>query len=273
MNNKLIERKKSEFTCDYCGAFLSPLYYFCTNCGTPYRKATGIVYREVIPQVPCIEKRVSMQAKPSIALFCLLAVGLIGFSMLGMAIFGWERIDLSFYLQSAFIIILTFIFALVYWCDIEWLFKDSGFLNPYFFLGFLLLAGLLLLNFLYHGFLIEIFDLGNEESVIRTLHDKLDVSNTALIILICVIPAVFEELSFRALLQEWLMRCTKVWKACVGTAFLFMLLHFSFLSMPYLFLVGYFLCWMRIKTKSIYPVMIYHFLHNLIVLQYELLMR
>ena len=49
---------------------------------------------------------------------------------------------------------------------------------------------------------------------------------------------------------------------------LFMALHFSVLSAPYLLLVGMLLGWAKLKTGSLYPSMLIHFLHNFIVISF-----
>ena len=51
-------------------------------------------------------------------------------------------------------------------------------------------------------------------------------------------------------------------------AALFAVLHFSLLSLPYLFMVGLLLGWAKWKTGSLYPSILVHFLHNLIVLEF-----
>ena len=51
------------------------------------------------------------------------------------------------------------------------------------------------------------------------------------------------------------------------SAGLFALMHFSVLSAPYLFLVGLLLGWARWRTGSLYPSMVAHFVHNLVVLE------
>jgi membrane protease YdiL (CAAX protease family) len=48
---------------------------------------------------------------------------------------------------------------------------------------------------------------------------------------------------------------------------LFAGMHFSVISFPYLFLVGMLLGWTKWKTQSLYPSMLIHFLHNLIVIE------
>ncbi|WP_172682755.1 CPBP family intramembrane glutamic endopeptidase [Verrucomicrobium spinosum] len=91
----------------------------------------------------------------------------------------------------------------------------------------------------------------------------------ARVFLICVMPAIFEEIGFRGLVQTWLMRVIGPWKAVALSAALFSAIHFSVLSSPYLFLVGALLAWTRWKSGLLFPGILLHFLHNLAVLWYE----
>ena len=54
----------------------------------------------------------------------------------------------------------------------------------------------------------------------------------------------------------------------IAMSFLFAAMHFSIASLPYLFLVGMLLGWVKWKTGSLYPSMLIHFLHNLIVIEF-----
>ncbi|OHB75240.1 MAG: hypothetical protein A2Z34_07730 [Planctomycetes bacterium RBG_16_59_8] len=247
--------------CPYCGGSLDPRYYFCAHCGSSYRQADDRIFRPVPPSPPSLERKIVILARPGITLFTLLACTIIAFSILGLLLFGEERLDLVFYFESGALVTLTAIFALRHQSDIASLFTRMGIANRYFAMGIPLMATILWINFSYHEFLIHALGI-DEATSITALFREAGVSPTGIIALVCLEPAIFEEIAFRGLLQEYLSRCVGEWKTCFGVAFLFMLLHFSVLSMPYLFLVGFFLCWIRNKTQSIYPSMIFHFLHN-----------
>ena len=57
-------------------------------------------------------------------------------------------------------------------------------------------------------------------------------------------------------------------KAMVLASALFVTLHFSILSAPYLFALAMLLGWTKYKTGSLYPAMLIHFLHNYVVLEF-----
>ena len=86
------------------------------------------------------------------------------------------------------------------------------------------------------------------------------------IVLICVQPGVFEELAFRGVMTSALDRVLTRREASVVVAFLFGILHLSVPSLAHLTLLGLLLAWLRRKAGSLYPCMLMHFTHNLLVL-------
>ncbi|MBI5361291.1 MAG: CPBP family intramembrane metalloprotease [Planctomycetes bacterium] len=255
-------------TCCYCGAALDRKYCFCRNCGEQYKDEDTGIYGPVIPKVPSLERRVLMQAGSSVTLFCLLGVGLIGLSLLGMAIFGEKRIGVVFYIEMAFIAGTTLAFWALYRKDISFLFKRSGLDNRYFLSSLPILAVLLVLNIAYFALATKLLGVERHD-FLETFKSETGFSNLEIILIISIFPAIFEETAFRGFIQQWLMRSMLPWKAIAGSALLFMLLHFNLIGVPYLFLLGLFLGWVRARTQSLYPVMILHFLHNFAVTQIE----
>lgn len=89
------------------------------------------------------------------------------------------------------------------------------------------------------------------------------------VLLVCVQPAIFEELAFRGVIQGSLEKVVDPWQAVFASAAMFAILHLSMPSMPHLLTLGIVLAWLRMGSGSIYPGMIVHFLHNLLVLGSE----
>ena len=143
-----------------------------------------------------------------------------------------------------------------------------GLFSRYFCLGLAVLAGLLVINFGWSHFL---WGLASEDMKKDTLADVMKLVPTLVgrVIMICAMPAIFEEIGFRGLAQTWLMRVISPWKAVAVSAVFFSAAHLSILGAPYLFLVGGLFGWVRWRTGSLYPGMVLHFLHNLAVLWYE----
>jgi membrane protease YdiL (CAAX protease family) len=125
------------------------------------------------------------------------------------------------------------------------------------------LAPLLLLNAVYSGWVNDLTGGG------ANLFDQLraaGLGDAALVLSFCALPAVTEEVAFRGLVQRWLEGVLAPGKAIALAAALFTVVHLSLLSVPYLFLAGCLLGWVRWRTGSLWPCVAVHFLHNLVVL-------
>lgn len=92
---------------------------------------------------------------------------------------------------------------------------------------------------------------------------------TWVIAVVCVQPAIFEELAFRGVIQSSLLRVTGSTESIIASAMMFGILHLSIPSMPHLVLMGIVLAWLRMRTGSLLPGMIMHFSHNLLVILAE----
>ncbi|KKL19209.1 hypothetical protein LCGC14_2467800, partial [marine sediment metagenome] len=143
--------------------------------------------------------------------------------------------------------------------------KRLGFLHPAAWVGLLALAPLLGINYVYHGWLTGLDGVADWNPVAKLR--GAGMGEPALIFLFCVCPAVLEEVAFRGLVQHWLQAAIRPAKALLLASGLFMALHFSIVSAPYLFAVGMLLGWTKWKTGSLYPAMAIHFIHNLVVLE------
>ena len=82
----------------------------------------------------------------------------------------------------------------------------------------------------------------------------------------CLIAPLFEELLFRGLLLEWLRKRLKNSSAIVVSAVLFAAMHAYPIVMPYAFLAGLFMGWVRIRTGSTFTTLIMHVFNNVLFL-------
>jgi membrane protease YdiL (CAAX protease family) len=89
------------------------------------------------------------------------------------------------------------------------------------------------------------------------------------ILIVCVMPAIFEELAFRGFIQTSLARVLGDRDAIFASALMFAILHLSMVSIPHLLVLGIALAVLRLKTKSLYPGMVLHFSHNFLVVLSE----
>jgi membrane protease YdiL (CAAX protease family) len=82
--------------------------------------------------------------------------------------------------------------------------------------------------------------------------------------LVCIQPAVFEEIGFRGVILPALQPALAPSEAVIVSALLFMTLHLTIGSFPHLFVMGLVLGYLRVKTGSLLPGMLMHFAHNLL---------
>lgn len=126
------------------------------------------------------------------------------------------------------------------------------------------LAPLLWLNATYHGWVERAVQIQNDG--MEPLRNSLGMP--ALILLMAVSPAILEEIAFRGLLQHWLRVAISPVKAVLLASALFMAMHFSPVSAPYLLLAGLTMGVAKYHSRSLYPSMVIHFLHNWFVVTY-----
>lgn len=84
------------------------------------------------------------------------------------------------------------------------------------------------------------------------------------ILLLAVLPAIFEELVFRGILLNGLRDGMGDMPALFMSAFLFAIMHGSIQQLIYPFLLGVVLGWIAMRTGSTFASMLVHFLNNTI---------
>ncbi len=89
------------------------------------------------------------------------------------------------------------------------------------------------------------------------------------ILILCVSPAVLEELAFRGVIFGILERRARLAEAFLISSFAFAILHLSVVSLPTHIVLGLYLCALRWWSRSLYPGMLAHFLHNLVAVLVE----
>ncbi len=248
-------------TCAYCGGTLDPRYHFCTHCATVHRDPTASVYEEIPKPKLSIETRIMTSARSAWNFFCLIAIGLVALGFVG-AILGEENMVVTMALQEIFLITLTIGYLAYHWREVSFLFHRFK-LNWVAAASFPILAVCLVINKVYHDFLTSLLDLDDSTALAPLLEA---FPPWALVLSICVFPGIVEELGFRAVVQERMVRAVGTVVGFGATSVLFTALHFSVLSAPYLFMLSMFLCWVRARTETIYLPMVLHFLHNFVVL-------
>jgi membrane protease YdiL (CAAX protease family) len=250
--------------CEYCKAPLDANFYFCLGCATPY-KALSSVLTDVRPKPLTEGMLISKKAPYLWPMFWTYVAVVVGTAVLCYLLFRDGRPAFTIIFQTITLFVTTCIFAALHWPSLAVQFKRFGLLQPEALLGVLALAPMLAINYLYHGWLID--SLGAEEA--RRLSElyNMGLGRPFMIVVICVFPAVLEEIAFRGLFQHWLQIALSPMRALVLASALFTAMHFSILSAPYLFALGMLLGWVKWKTRSLYPPILIHFLHNFIAIE------
>lgn len=90
----------------------------------------------------------------------------------------------------------------------------------------------------------------------------LKYAKLVIILMIAVQPAIFEELAFRGVIQGGLSRIIEPQQTIYLTAFLFAILHMSFLSLFWLIPFAILLSYLRNKENTLWYGIIMHFFFN-----------
>ena len=89
------------------------------------------------------------------------------------------------------------------------------------------------------------------------------------ILFTAIMPPIFEELAFRGFLFNQLQRVTSESVTIIATAFIFALVHFSYISLIWIFPFGLILGYIRSKYNTLWYGIVIHFIHNFIVLMID----
>ncbi|MBL85690.1 MAG: hypothetical protein CMO82_03410 [Winogradskyella sp.] len=89
------------------------------------------------------------------------------------------------------------------------------------------------------------------------------------ILFTAILPPIFEELGFRGFLFNSLQKVVSERITIIATAFIFALIHFSFISFIWIFPFGLILGYMRSKYNTLWYSIIIHFIHNFVVLMID----
>ena len=257
--HRVPERQGGQEACQYCGGRLEAGYYFCPVCATPYKSPESMT-AHIKPVPPTESELIRKRAPQAIKLFWTYAAVVLATAVFCHVAFQEEDDALVLIVQTTAMFVTTCIFASMYWKSLAAQFKRMGFGHPAAWIGLAALVPLLTANYLYHSWLRSLLGV---ESV-----GPENISKAAIFFFFCLSPAVLEEVAFRGLVQHWLTAAIRPMRALLLASALFMALHGSVISAPYLFAVGMVLGWTKWKTGSLYPPMLIHFLHNWIVLEY-----
>ena len=134
-------------------------------------------------------------------------------------------------------------------------------------IALMVLVPMLAVNLAYHFVLQRLFDV----EVVSIIDPFVNAGFPFWVILLeaCVMPAVWEEVAFRGLIQVRLAEAVRQREAIILTAVLFAVIHCSAPSGIYIFLLGIVLGVIRARSNSLLPGILMHFFHNLVIVLLE----
>lgn len=245
--------------CPSCGE-KADYNYFCPKCGNPYKYIHSYCIKcgnELKHDI--VEKKTNDKWKlfpVSIILYLTILVVHLVF----LLIFREKMVD-----NMAFVSIFDSVMIIVWSCfpvykTIEILkFKyDFKWWHPFTFIGAVAFGFFFALYFV--KFLQWFLELESQSFVKKLM--KSGYSLLSVVLMVCVQPAIIEELAFRGIVFRALEKALNTKETILISAFLFAMLHLSLVSMPHLMMLGIFFGYIRYKTGSIWPSVIAHFIHN-----------
>jgi hypothetical protein len=246
--------------CDYCATALDPSLSLCARCAKPYKGGSLALPLVDLDPYEDDEVRIRKRAPQAINLFFWFLSVLLLSSTVAAAVFSNEEgIHAEIFVQGA-LILTTIVFAAIHFPSLAVQLKVPGIFTQHFVAGLGMLIVLLGVNYFYHfvimDSLFESLGIGDRD------YREIFPSFAGLVLFLCIIPGIMEEITFRGLIQHWLHTVVSPSKAIIVASAMFAAAHFSPLSAPYLFAVELVLGWLRWKTGSLYSSMIIHFLHN-----------
>lgn len=251
--------------CAYCGGPLDARWYFCQACATPYTSPESVLPR-VTPAPLFPGERIRRRAPQAMTVFWTYAVVLFVGSVVVLLTTGDRNVLAQFVVMDVLMLLTTLVLAFKHGRALLPQLRQPGFTHWAGVVGVLAVAPLLALNAGYHEVLTRF--VGLEGPSLGQQLREAGFSTAGMVLSICVLPAVTEEIAFRGMVQHWLHVAVTPRQAILYASLLFAGIHLSVPSLPVLFLAGCLLGWMRWKTGSLYPSMLAHFLHNLGVIAF-----
>lgn len=127
--------------------------------------------------------------------------------------------------------------------------------------GAVMIFGALLVGMLVTAITSAIFK-NNATELSQSMQDIMNVGFAPSLLLMALLPAVCEELLFRGFLFSSLEANMKPQMAMLITAALFGAYHMNMVQSITTALLGYVICYLSYKSKSIFPGMLMHFINN-----------
>ena len=265
MNNEL--QTGTPPACLRCGSALSAEYHFCPNCAQEWR-----------PQSPSLgptpepvfdpDTRIRHRSGEVYVVFTQYLFAM--FVALILTILGARFYDGKFPTYQYLILneicagLVTLWVAYRYRYIIRPFFNVAGLMTPTFLVGLLLLPVMIGFNWVYNEALGAL--MGNLQGALNAgadyIRDQSILHVVPTVLLMCLLPAITEEIACRAFMFTSLRKALSLKDAAVWSSVLFAALHLSIYQFPVWFVFGLYLCWLTHRTKSVVPAIIIHCLYN-----------
>jgi membrane protease YdiL (CAAX protease family) len=265
MNNEL--QTGTPPACLRCGSALSAEYHFCPNCAQEWR-----------PQSPSLgptpepvfdpDTRIRHRSGEVYVVFTQYLFAM--FVALILTILGARFYDGKFPTYQYLILneicagLVTLWVAYRYRYIIRPFFNVAGLMTPTFLVGLLLLPVMIGFNWVYNEALGAL--MGDLQGALNAgadyIRDQSILHVVPTVLLMCLLPAITEEIACRAFMFTSLRKALSLKDAAVWSSVLFATLHLSIYQFPVWFVFGLYLCWLTHRTKSVVPAIIIHCLYN-----------
>ncbi|HTL10506.1 MAG TPA: CPBP family intramembrane glutamic endopeptidase [Chitinophagaceae bacterium] len=231
--------------CTHCQQSISPTAKYCHHCGV------------LQVAVPDIEEALQHQERLIIlGVFFAIQLGICLFSNFGHYQRGLWPILLADLALSVF----TLVFAAYFRKELRPLFswKHFSVAKALSYASTAIIAAIVV-NYLVKWLNKSIFD---TESYYYYAFSQLKYAKIVTLLSVALQPAIFEELAFRGVLQQGLLKVTDSRQAIFISAFMFALLHMSFVSFFWLLPFALWLGYVRMKEETIWYGVLIHFCFN-----------
>jgi uncharacterized protein len=229
--------------CFNCGKENIPKVAFCTECGT-HLQGERIDYNDE-------NKRYFIQ---TLVLFLCIVLIICLSLVTDFSLLNHE------FLFNSLLILITIIFAILDFERFKKLFRFTFHIKPV--VQIIILAPILALvvNFIAnHISLLFGLKVGRYFESFELYTSNMYVYG---IVFIALAPAIIEELLFRGILFNLLLRFTSPKLTIILTGTLFAFIHFSFFSLPWLAAIGLYLGFLRFRYRTIFYSILFHTLYN-----------
>ena len=173
---------------------------------------------------------------------------------------SYTRGLIPLFIVDAVLSSFTLVYVVLFWNELRHLFRWAHFsLLKLCCYGATAVLGAILVNYAVKWVNKTIFD---AESYYYDAFSHLKYAKLVTILMVALQPAIFEELAFRGVMQEGMNKITDTKQAMFITAFLFAILHMSFISFFWLLPFALWLGHVRMKEDTIWYGMVIHFCFN-----------